>query len=150
MVSGIQWDHSSRSLVRHADIVVRNIPMAYINDNGLGTDSDDALPADILESGAGPSRSQKADEPQETNYYGSPTRGGLPIVAQSIQGTGTSDGHSTSRAERQSDLAQIGSANTTNSSLQRTGRYTQITTSIGGSTTYWHKQWGPNSTSSQK
>lgn len=92
----------------------------------------------------------KEDEPQETNYYGSPTRGGLPIVAQPIQGTGTSDGHSTSRAERQSDLAQIGSANTTNSSLQRTGRYTQITTSIGGSTTYWHKQWGPNSTSSQK
>lgn len=59
MVSGIQWEHSSRSLVRHADIVVRNIPTAYINDNGLGPDSDDALPADILESGAGPSRSQR-------------------------------------------------------------------------------------------
>ena len=60
MVSGIQWEHSSRSLVRHADIVVRN--MAYINDNGLGPDSDDALlatAADILESGAGPSRSQR-------------------------------------------------------------------------------------------
>jgi len=153
MVSGIQWEHSSRSLVRHADIVVRNIPMAYINDNGLGSDTDNALlatAADILESGAGPSRSQKADEPQETNYYGSPTRGGLPIVARPIQGTGTSDGHSTSRAERQSDLARIGSANITNLSLGRTGRYTQITTSIGGSTTYWHKQWGPNSTSSQK
>ena len=27
----------------------------------------------------------KEDEPQETNYYGSPTRGGLPIVAQPIQ-----------------------------------------------------------------
>ena len=49
----------------------------------------------------------KEDEPQETNYYGSPTRGGLPIVAQPIQGTGTSDGHSTSRAERQSNLARI-------------------------------------------
>ena len=92
----------------------------------------------------------KEDEPQETNYDGSPTWGGLPIVAQPIQGTGTSDGHSTSRAERQSDLARIGPANTTNSSLRRTGRYTQITTSIGGSTIYWHKQWGPNSTSSQK
>lgn len=56
----------------------------------------------------------KEDEPQEKNYYGSPTRGGLPIVAQPIQGTGTSDGHSTSRAERQSDLARIGPANTTN------------------------------------
>ena len=36
--------------------------MAYINDNGLGPDSDDALlttAADILESGAGPSRSQR-------------------------------------------------------------------------------------------
>lgn len=86
----------------------------------------------------------KEDEPQEKNYYGSPTRGGLPIVAQPIQGTGTSDGHSTSRAERQSDLARIGPANTTNSSLRRTGRYTQITTSIGGSRTYWHKQWDPN------
>lgn len=53
----------------------------------------------------------KEDEPQEKNYYGSPTRGGLPIVAQPIQGTGTSDGHSTSRAERQSDLARIGPAN---------------------------------------
>lgn len=62
MVSGIQWEHSSRSLVRHADIVVRNIPMAYINDNGLGPDSDNALlatAADILESGAGPSKSQR-------------------------------------------------------------------------------------------
>ena len=78
----------------------------------------------------------KEDEPQETNYYGSPTRGGLPTVAQPIQGTGTSDGHSTSQAERQSNLARIRPANTTNSSLRRTGRYTQITTSIGGSTTY--------------
>ena len=92
----------------------------------------------------------KEDEPQETNYYGSPTRGGLPIVAPPIKGTGTSDGHSTSRAKRQSDLARIGPANTTNLSLRRTDRYTQITTSIGGSTTYWHKQWDPNSTSSQK
>ena len=153
MVSGIQWEHSSRSLVRHADIVVRNISMAYVNDNGLGPVPDDALlatAADILESGAGPSRSQKADEPQETNYYGSPTRGSLPIVARPEQGAGTSDGHSTSRAGRQSDIARIGSANTTNSSLRRTGRYTQITTSIGGSMTYWHKQWDPNSTSSQK
>lgn len=78
----------------------------------------------------------KEDEPQETNYYGSPTRGGLPIVAQPIKGTETSDGHSTSRAKRQSDLARIGPANTTNLSLRRTDRYTQITTSIGGSTTY--------------
>lgn len=142
MVSGIQWEHSSRSLVKHADFVVRNIPMAYINDNGLGPVSDDALlatAADILESGAGPSRSQKADEPQETNYYGSSTRGGLPIVAQPIQGTGTSDEHSTSQAERQSALARIGPANTTNSSLGRTGRYTQITPSVGGRTTYWPK-----------
>lgn len=62
LVSGTQWEHSSRSLVRHADIVVRNIPMAYINDNGSGPDSDDALlatAADILESGAGPSKSQR-------------------------------------------------------------------------------------------
>lgn len=116
--------------------------MAYINDNGLDPVSDDALlatAADILESGAGPSRSQKADEPQETNYYGSSTRGGLPIVARPIQGTGTSDEHSTSQAERQSALARIGPANTTNSSLGRTGRYTQITPSVGGRTTYWPK-----------
>ena len=36
--------------------------MAYINDNGLGPDSDNALlatAADILESGAGPSKSQR-------------------------------------------------------------------------------------------
>ena len=152
LVSGIQWEYSSRSLVRHADIVVRNIPMAYINDNGraqIQTMLYLQLPLISLNLVL-VQANHKEDEPQEKNYYGSPTRGGLPIVAQPIQGTGTSDGHSTSQAQRQSDLARIGPANTTNSSLRRTGRYTQITTSIGGSRTYWHKQWDPNSTSSQK
>ena len=98
LVSGIQWEYSSRSLVRHADIVVRNIPMAYINDNGraqIQTMLYLQLPLISLNLVL-VQANHKEDEPQEKNYYGSPTRGGLPIVAQPIQGTGTSDGHSTS------------------------------------------------------